>query len=153
MALPFPLKDHISLATSLPTPQNRALQLLFVRGCQIISKSREATPLGDCCCMAGSQTSCHLPAESAAPGNCVTCSPTEGWLMASEAGKELIPVLMFRSGTRCYVDPYFPNVAIGVRRANLDKQSVPPAEDSFKISFLFMFGSQIIASPMSSNTR
>lgn len=83
----------------------------------------------------------------------MTCSPTEGWLTASEAGKELIPVLMFRSGTRCYVDLYFPNVAIGVRRANLDKQSIPPTEDRLKISFLFIFGSAIIASPMSSNTR
>ena len=72
--------------------------------------------------------------------------------MASEAGKELIPGLTSLVGTRYYVDLYFPNVAIGGRRANLDKQSIPRTEDSFKISFLFIFGSEIIASPVSGNT-
>lgn len=82
----------------------------------------------------------------------MTCSPKEGWLTASEAGKELIPILTFLMGTRYYVDLYFPNAAVGVRHANLDKKSAPPTKDSLKIKILFVFGSEIIASPMSSNT-
>lgn len=66
----------------------------------------------------------------------MTCSPKEGRVTAwEEAGKELIPVLTFLMETRYYVGPYFLNVAIGVRHASLDKQSIPPTEESLKICF------------------
>ena len=102
----------------------------------------------------GREPSC-LPSPSpvrAPLGHGLTRSPEEGRLTASEAGKELISVLTFLMGMRYYVDLYFPDVAVGVRHANLDKQSTPPTEDSLKISFLFIFRIEIIASPMPNNT-